>query len=283
MRTGDKEDSSNTSSSSWRSHGVGDCPFQPAQASPAQVNHGSSSPHPHAHPEKKTSLAAPSLQGATTDHHQGPSLAFPLPGQAKPPHSTSPHTLQDGLSSPVRRGAKQGTVFGCGLTSMTKTHWSHSYSCCPQHGPVFASTGEPCSWLRLPVCRMAKTFPTGILLPTAGYRWPGSLRSPVHPHSRNLRPCSSPTTMAPFSATVNCDSEEESRSEVFLLCQLSNAQEEPLAAPHQELEIGLFYNHCLKVTCIYFVQFKAFCPAFMYITLFSIFISVALVLTINRR
>lgn len=49
--------------------------------------------------------------------------------------------------------------------------------------------------------------------------------------------------MSPFSATANCDSEGERPPEVFLLCQLSNAQEGPWAAPHEELEIGLFYNH----------------------------------------
>lgn len=229
---------------------------------------------PHAHPGKRTSLAAPSLQGSTTDHHQGPSLAFPLPGQAKPPHFTSPHTLQDSPSSTVRRGAKQGTVFGCVLTSMTKTHWSRSCSC----SPAWAS---PCQHRRALQLAQASCLQGGQDLsyrhppPHGRVQVPGSLRSPVHPHSRNLRPCSSPTT-SPFSATVNCDSEEESPSEVFSLCQLSNAQEEPLAAPHQELEIGLFYNHCLKVTCIYFVQFKAFCPG-LYIKPYKT------ILTISRR
>lgn len=174
--------------------------------------------------------------------------------------------MQDGLSSTVRRGAKQGTVFGCVLTSMTKTHWSRSCSC----SPAWAS---PCQHRRALELAQASCLQGGQDLsyrhppPRGRVQVPGSLRSPVHPHSRNLRPCSSPTT-SPFSATVNCDSEEESPSEVFLLCQLSNAQEEPLAAPHQELEIGLFYNHCLKVTCIYFVQFKAFCPG-LYIKPYS--------------
>lgn len=280
MRTGDKQDSSNTSGSSWRSHGDRDCPFQPAQASPAQVNHGSSSPHPHARPGKKRSLAAPSLQSPPTDSHHGPSSAFPLPGQAKPPHC-SPYTARQPLMD-VRRGAKQGTIFGSGLTSTTKgkTHWSRSCSC----SLAWATPCQHRRALQLAQAPCPAGWPRPFLQASSSPRQGAGASQPqlsCSPSLQESRPCSSPTTTSPFSATANCDSEEESLSEVFLLCQLSNAQEEPLAAPHQELDIGLFYNSCLKVTCINFVQFKAFCPG-LCIQPYSPY-SLALDLTINRR
>lgn len=203
----------------------------------------------------KRSLVAPSLQDPPTDHHQGPSSAFPLPGQAKPPHS-SPYTTdsRSWMSGEVQNKAAFLDVASQARLKAKPT--GHALAHAAQHGPLLASTGEPFSWLRLPVLQSGQDLSSS---PRhgAGASQPQLSCSPSLQESR---PCSSPTTTSPFSATANCDSEEESLSEVFLLCQLSNAQEEPLAAPHQELEIGLFYNSCLKVTCINFVQFKAFCP-----------------------
>lgn len=172
MRASDKEDSNNTSGSSWRSHSDRDCPFQPAPASSAQVNHGSSSPHPHSHPGKKVTLGAPALQGPTTDHHQGPSSAFPFPGQAKPPHCTSPHTPQDSPSSTAGRGAKQGTIFGCGFTSTTKgkSHLVTLLLMLPSMGQYLQQRRALQLAQGSLSCRVAKTLPTGILLPMAGYR-----------------------------------------------------------------------------------------------------------------
>lgn len=215
----------------------------------------------------KTGLAVPFLQGPTTDHHQSPSLAFPLPGQAKPPHSNSLHTPQDSPSSTVRRGAKQGTIFGCGLTRTTegKTRWS--CSCCP----AWASPCQPRRAQQLAQAPCPAGWPRPFLQASSSPQLGTGASQPqlsCSPSLQESRPCSSPTTTSPFSAAASCDSEEESLSEAFVLCQLSNAQEWPWAAPHQELEIGLFYNGCLKLTCINFIQFKAFCPG-LYIQPYS--------------
>lgn len=149
-----------------------------------------------ARPGTKTSPAALSLQGPITDHHRGPSSAFPLSDQAKPPHSTSPCSLQDSPSSTGRRGAKQGTVFGCGLTSTTKSnsHSSCSCSCCPawaspcQHRRALQLAQAPCpaGWPK-PFLQASSSPLQG-----TGARWPQLSCSPSLQESR---PCSSPATI----------------------------------------------------------------------------------------
>lgn len=187
MRTSDEEDGSHAGGSSRRSHGWwGLLPSSAAEASPPQVNRGSSS-HPTFILGKRRAwlhlLCEAPLKTITRVPPQPPPfhvkqsrLAHPLTGLVTPCQPL-----------PVRRGAKQDAVLDAASRARwrSRTCWPRSCWCPRQHRRTLLLTQAPLS------SSVAETFPPDLLFlllqPHRRGTGPSSPHFPVHPHPQGSR------------------------------------------------------------------------------------------------